>query len=171
MASLDLEDELKALKKLESMKKTLKTNLGVIQLAPPKNFVAFGNVYELPRAVKETPSELPSEGMLQYLSGFFNGDGCVRSDMTALHIGQSVQGAEVLFLFQRFFGGTISVHAPETGLHCAALHWRVSGDKARKAAEMLNRTKLSKQRQLDPFYGGLLLAERSGELPRNSLKT
>ena len=79
--------------------------------------------------------------------------------MSALTISQAVQGADALFLFQLFFGGSISVHAPETGLLCAFVRWVVYGDTARRSAQMLSRAKLGKQRQLALFARGLQRAK------------
>ena len=68
---------------------------------------------------------------------------------------QAVQGGDVLFLFQRYFGGTVRLKRPEAGTQAALLHWIVSGEKSRRAAEMLGRARLGKQRQLLAFARGL----------------
>ena len=101
------------------------------------------------------PSELPPEEMLQNLSGFFEGDGCVQSNLLELTMIRSFQGAEVLFPFQRYFGGSVGVNTAETGTESAVLQWSVSGARARRAAELLSRAKLRKQRQLLLFARGL----------------
>ena len=46
-----------------------------VRLPPPTSFNAFRQKYKLPYRVKERPFETPSEDMLEYLSGFFAGDG------------------------------------------------------------------------------------------------
>ena len=76
------------------------------------------------------PSELPPEEMLQNLSGFFEGDGCVQSNLLELTMIRSFQGAEVLFPFQRYFGGSVGVNTAETGTESAVLQWSVSGARA-----------------------------------------
>ena len=75
-----------------------------IRLPPPTSFKACGHEYKLPYSDKKTPLETPSEEMLGYLLGSFAGDGCVNSDLSRLSVGQSVPGAEVLFLFVQSFG-------------------------------------------------------------------
>ena len=119
-----------------------------IRLPPPTSFTAFGQEYQLPYSVKEKPLETPPAEMLGYLSGFFAGDGCVKSNCGGLSVGQSVQGAEVLFLFARFWGGSVGVHSTGSGTCFPALRWQVSGSKSRLAAEMLGKAQLEKQAQL-----------------------
>ena len=86
-----------------------------VRLPPPTSFSAFREECKLPYSVKERPLQTPSGEMLGYLSGFFAGHGCVRSNLEGLKMGQSVQGAEVLVLFTKFFGGSIGVHRAGTG--------------------------------------------------------
>ena len=124
----------------------LRRALKEVRLRPPMSFTAFGHDYTLPFRVKETPLQVPSKEMLAYLSGFFAGDGCVSSDLRELKVGQSVQGAAVLFLFARFFGGSIGVASTGSGTSFPVLQWQVGGSKGHRAAEMLG--KLEKQAQL-----------------------
>ena len=93
-----------------------------IRLSPPTSVFALGQQYKLPYCVKE-PLQTPSEDMLGYLSGFFAGDGCVRSDLGGLKVSQSVQGAEVLVLFAQCFGGSIGVQSTGSGTSFPALVW------------------------------------------------
>ena len=119
-----------------------------IRLQPPMSFTAFGQECKLPYSVKEMPLETPSEETLGYLSGFFAGDGCVTSNPRELKVSQFVQGAEVLFLFAMFFGGSIGLHSPGSGTGFPLLQWHVSGPKCRRAADFLSRGSLGNQRQL-----------------------
>ena len=118
-----------------------------IRLPRPTSFNAFGKEYQLPYFVKETPVETPSEDILEYLSGFFAGDGCVRSDLSGLRVNQS----EVLFLYASLFGGSIGVGNSGSGTSFPCLHWQVSGEKAQRAAELLGKAQLEKQAQLLQF--------------------
>ena len=89
-----------------------------------------------------------------YLSGFFAGDGCVRSDLSGLRVIQSSKAAEVLFLYASCFGGSRGVGNSGSGTSLPCLHWQVSGVKARRAAEMLGKAQLEKQVQLLQFVRG-----------------
>ena len=123
------------------------------RFARPTSFHAFGQEYPLPYSVTKMPLETPSEERLGYLSGFFAGDGCVKSDLSGLSVGQSVQGAEVLVLFTHSFGGSIGVQSSGSGTSFPTLHWQVSGSKSRRAAVMLGKAQLEKQAQLLQFSG------------------
>ena len=66
------------LEELKAIKGKLWRELKDIRLPPPTSFTAFGQEYKLPYSVKETSLKTPSDEMLEYLFGFFAGDGCVK---------------------------------------------------------------------------------------------
>ena len=94
----------------------------------------------------------PSQEELEYLVGFFDGDGCVsmnkKTGEAQLVIGQNVDSAEVLLQFRSLLGGSIGRHAASTGSRKAAVQWRVHGPKMKAAAETLSRVPSMKQAQL-----------------------
>ncbi|CAE7758071.1 TIF3H1 [Symbiodinium sp. CCMP2456] len=71
-----------------------------------------------------------SNGRLPYLSGFFDGDGCV------------------LMLFHESFGGSIMLQHPGLGLRKPTLRWRACGQSARRAAQLLAPRSITKRKQL-----------------------
>lgn len=114
-----------------------------------------GEAYELPlRSQKTCPSPPPlpadADDILQYLGGFFDGDGCVAGYLAhcRLVVGQSFDKAEILILFQATFGGSISRHRAGTGLRKPMIKWEISGQACRRAARLLAPYSLTKQRQL-----------------------
>ncbi|CAE7809659.1 bgs4, partial [Symbiodinium sp. CCMP2456] len=118
-----------------------------------KCFCANGRTYSLPlRAVSREPSHRPAKARLEYLAGFFDGDGCVScvTDLSGckLVVGQSYDQAEVLMLFREAFGGSISRLAGGKGLIKPVLFWQVCGDSARRAARLLALRSITKQKQL-----------------------
>ena len=106
------------------------------------SFTAFGQEYPLPYSIKGMPLESPSEEKLGYLSGFFAGNGCASSDLSRLIVSQSVQGAEVLILFAKCFGGSIGLACTGSGASLPALQWQVYGPRSRQAAIMLGKARL-----------------------------
>ena len=119
-----------------------------------KFFSSKGQTYGLPlRAESRASSDLPSEATLAYLSGFFDGDGCVSCEAKAsgccLSIGQSFDQAEVLMLFYETFGGSIVLQSSGLGLRKPMLRWTACGaQSARNAAQLLAPRSMTKQRQL-----------------------
>ena len=122
-----------------------------IRFPPPEKIVAKGQVYELPLASVE-PIRPPSQEELEYLVGFFDGDGCVslnkHTGEVQLGICQNIDSAEVLLLFRSMLGGGIGRQSASTGSHKAQVHWRVYGSKMTAAAETLSRVPSMKQAQL-----------------------
>ena len=121
-----------SVEELKEMKGKLWRELKDVRLPRPTSFTANGEEYPLPYSIKEMPPETPSEEMLGYLSGFFAGDGCVHSDRSRLSLGQSIQGAEVLLLFAKCFGGSIGLQSKGSGACLPALLWQVHGPRSRK---------------------------------------
>ena len=142
----------------------------IMSSAWPKltSFEVNGVLYPLPY-MPNRPSSGVQEGkqltsqQLQYMAGFFDGDGCV-TPVTALsgcmlHVRQSFEGAEVLLLYQAAFGGCIRLVNRGIGLRKPVLTWERFGRPARAAASILARNSIVKKRQLEiasswPEYEG-----------------
>ena len=115
-------------------------------------FKALGRTHTLPcpstsKADTDTPDPL-----LRYLAGFFDGDGCVTSDVASrscLSVGQSHRNAEILKLFQNAFGGGIYRLSPGRGLREPCLRWEITGEAAKQAAAQLARHAVVKHEQLN----------------------
>ncbi|CAJ1359295.1 unnamed protein product [Effrenium voratum] len=117
------------------------------------HFSAFGQQYQLPLSKEETRlSATTSEATIQYLSGFFDGDGCVspqRSRGTcSLVVGQVASNAEVLMRFRDVFGGAIHRASNGQGLRRPTIKWTISGPEGQKAAAALARASIVKYEQL-----------------------
>ena len=116
-------------------------------------FSASGRTYCLPlRAESRERSHRPAKARLEYLAGFFDGDGCVSCAWgmsgCMLLVAQSYDQAEVLMLFREAFRGSITRHARGVGLKKPMLQWRAYGPSARRAAELLAPHSITKQPQL-----------------------
>ena len=110
-----------------------------------------GQDIKLPLPAVE-PVRTPSQEELEYLVGFFDGDGCVtmnkQTRKVQLSIGQNVDCVEVLLRFRSLLGGSIGRHSASTGSHKAMVQWQVYGSKMTAAAETLSRIPSMKQAQL-----------------------
>ncbi|CAE7780662.1 AQR1 [Symbiodinium sp. CCMP2456] len=141
------------LQKIEAKNKDLRKLLKKFQWPRLKYFWASGRTYSLPlRAESRELSHRPANARLEYLAGFFDGDGCV-SCQTCLSgcmlvVVQSCDQAEVLMLFREELGGSISRLQEGKGLRKPMLQWRVCGDSARRAARLLAPRSITKQKQL-----------------------
>ena len=118
-----------------------------------KYFSTSGLTYSLPlRAESRGPSHRPAEARLEYLAGFFDGDGCVsfvwNLSGCRLVVWQSFDQAEVLMHFREAFGGSIGRKSEGRGLKKPMLQWLAFGDSARRAAELLAPHSITKQKQL-----------------------
>ena len=110
-----------------------------------------GETYQLPlRAVE--PQRAPNPEELEYLVGFFDGDGCVTMNRNTGHVrlqvDQNVDSADVLLQFRSYLGGNVCFLLPATGTSKAALQWQVCGSKMAQAAAALSRIPSMKQAQL-----------------------
>ena len=89
---------------------------------------------------------------LEYLVGFFDGDGCVSLNKATGHvqlvISQNVDSAEVLLHFRSLLGGSVSRHSAGTGSKKATVKWHVHGSKMIATAETLSSVPSMKQAQL-----------------------
>ena len=95
-----------------------------IRFPPLQTLTVHGKTYELPLGSVE-PLRSPSQEELEYLVGFFDGDGCVsmtkETGYIKLIIGQNVDSAEVLLHFRSLLGGSVSHQAASTGSHKAVV--------------------------------------------------
>ena len=110
-----------------------------------------GEDIELPLPPVE-PLRTPNQEELEYLVGFFDGDGCVSltkdTGKVQLQITQNIDSAEVLLHFRSVLGGSIGRQSASTGSKKAKVQWRVYGSKMSAAAETLSRIPSMKQAQL-----------------------
>ena len=141
------------LKEVRGKNKQLRVELSKSRWPELKCFSSGGQNYNLPlRAEGRDSSRLPSKAMLAYLSGFFDGDGCVSCDTKlagcSLSIGQACDQAEVLMRFYETFGGSITLQRDGLGLWKPCLRWRAYGQSARTAAQLLAPRGITKRKQL-----------------------
>ena len=139
------------LKELQSKNKNLRVQLSKSPWPDLKGFWANGQNYSLPlRAESSDSLHMPSEAMLDYLAGFFDGDGCVSCCLSGciLHVGQTFDKAEVLMLFYKSFGGSIVLQSGGGGLCKPVLRWTAHGMSARRAAQLLAPRSITKRSQL-----------------------
>ena len=141
------------LKEVQMQNKQLRAQLSKSPWPILRCFSSEGQTYSLPlRAESRDLSRLPSEPVLAYLAGFFDGDGCVRcaSGLSGcyLSIAQSFDQAEVLMLFCETFGGSITRAGSGMGLRKPLLQWVACGQSARNAAQLLVPHSITKRMQL-----------------------
>ena len=113
-------------------------------------FQAAGQTYRLPyHSTSEVDIDV-TDPVIRYLTGFFDGDGCVSSSLNRLQlcISQSHANSEVLILFQRVFGGVIYGNVQGRGLRRPCLQWRVTGGVAKDVAGKLAKHSFVKRGQL-----------------------
>ena len=130
-----------------------------IRFPPLQTLTVHGKTYELPLGSVE-PLRSPSQEELEYLVGFFDGDGCVSMNKATgcikLMIGQNVDSAEVLLHFRTLLGGSVGRHCASTGSRKAMVQWRVYGSKMTAASETLGRVPSMKQAQLTIAMRGVV---------------
>ena len=141
-----------------------------INFPPPTSFTVEGVTHDLPMKSVAPPERHPTREELEYLVGFFDGDGCVTmrsgTGEIQLSIGQSIDSAHVLLHYQELLGGGISRHRIGTGKKKATLRWQVCGSKMRYVAAMLGQIPSMKQAQLKIAGDGKIegqCRERIGE--------
>ena len=120
-------------------------------LPPITQFTASGIRFSLPlRRTARACQQLPQH-TLEYLAGFFDGDGCVFGDVKQtcmLCVDQCSSGSPVLLLFRSAFGGGIYGRGSRTGLQRPILRWTVYGKDAMHAASLLASATSCKRSQL-----------------------
>ena len=131
---------------------------GRIKFPPPTSITVEGVTHNLPMRSVGPPKRHPTREELEYLVGFFDGDGCVTmrsgNGEIQLHIGQSIDSAHVLLHYRELLGGGIGRHTSSTGKCKAMLQWQVSGSKMRHIAALLGQIPSMKQMQLKIAKGG-----------------
>ena len=140
---------------IQEKNRQLRNALAILKWPRLVSFEVNGKTYNLPYDSAATAGRLKvplPEARLRYLTGFFDGDGCVKclSNLSgcSLAVGQSVARAEVLLLFCELFGGSVVRHSTGAGLVQPAVVWQVGGNKARSAASMLQLHSITKKDQL-----------------------
>ena len=143
------------LKELQAKNNQLRAEIKALPWPRLSSFEVNGNVYPLPQKIFRKSLEIkqvPREE-LQYLAGFFDGDGCAMptSDLSGcqLFVSQSYRGAAVLYLFLTAVGGSIRNAQSGAGLHEPVLQWSVFGQQARLVASMLAPLGIVKKTQLE----------------------
>ena len=143
---------------------------GRIKFPPPTSITVEGVTHNLPVRTVGPPERHPTQEELEYLVGFFDGDGCVSMDSRTgsmrLKVSQSIGSAEVLFQYRKLLGGGISKESNGTGKQKATLQWQVSGWKMRHVAALLSQIPSMKHAQLIIAAGGNIAGprrERIGE--------
>lgn len=117
-----------------------------------ESFVIDGERFPLPLSAVDPPKDPPRKDELEYLVGFFDGDGCVtlngNTRTMSLQLGQRVTSAKVLLRFRAAFGGGIYAGCSATGFCEASLRWQIHGDKMKQAAQLMAGVPAMKQAQL-----------------------
>ena len=136
-----------------------------IRFPPVQTITVNGEDINLPLPCTE-PLRSPSQEELEYLVGFFDGDGCVsmtkETGEIQLSIGQNVDSARVLLHFRALLGGSILRQSAATGSKKAAVQWRICGSKMRDAAAALSELPSMKQAQLEiACRGRVALSDRA----------
>ena len=116
-------------------------------------FDILGRRYRLPlRAAYAHPCRHVPSRTLDYLAGFFDGDGCVTISSSRnaikLKVGQTESSSRVLLLFRNMFGGSVTRQRHTLGLRRPMLQWEVTGSGAERAAALLGTRSSCKRPQL-----------------------
>ena len=126
------------------------------------SFTEGGEVYQIPLKAAMPRAAPPTRKELEYLVGFFDGDGSVSLNgkgSVSLQVDQNIDSARVLLRFRAVFGGGIYHSNHGTGRAKAVLKWRVRAAKASAAAEVLASVPSMKQAQLEIAARGKALRE------------
>lgn len=138
-----------------------------------ESFEVDGKVYELPVRAGP-PTCRPSREELEYLGGFFDGDGCVSlcsaSGTVSLVVVQSVQRTSILLRFRDALGGGIHRDQEARGTSHACLRWQARGDTAREAASVLHWFTIMKSAQLHQVLEGKICRDRRSKVVKTLLR-
>ena len=108
-------------------------------------------VYKLPlRSVRRTSQQPLDQGELEYMSGFFDGDGSVsvNKNRPCLSISQDARRAQVLMKFRQQLGGGVYSHGIKKANQMPCLKWFAGGENGVQAAALLGSQPSMKQAQL-----------------------
>ena len=140
---------------LREKNRQLQATLASIRWPPLSSFWLNGTRYTLPLKSEtewvETDVPKVTGGELAYLSGFFDGDGCVIGDgrKFGLQVGQSIDGVATLIRLQQALGGTICRLRNGKGLQKPMLRWVLTGRRACHVANLMAPHSIVKRRQLE----------------------
>ena len=128
-----------------------------IKFPHPKSVTVEGIAYSLPLKAVGPPKQEPTQEELEYLVGFFDGDGCVamksgRGEIS-LQLVQSIDSAQVLLMFRDKLGGGIGKEKNGTGKCKAVLRWQAYSSTMHHAAVLLGRVPSMKQGELQIAAG------------------
>ncbi|CAE7673414.1 unnamed protein product [Symbiodinium sp. CCMP2456] len=154
-----------SLQVLQQRNRQLRATLAAIPWPPLVSFRLREKTYTLPLTSSgqmRDGMDAPSLQKLEYLAGFFDGDGSV-SNRCSLHVGQSVDGVAVLLLMQGAFGGSIIRCTNGKGLQKPTLVWQRFGNSARCTAGLLAPHSIVKRRQLELTAEGLPVPADKGD--------
>ena len=145
-----------------------------IKFRPVESFTVGDRTFALPLAAVGPPSSAPTREELEYLVGFFDGDGCVSmhgdTGCITISVGQNLDSAEVLARFRDIFGGGVHHQNHGTGTRKALLQWRVYGTTMQNAARLLGSLSSMKHEQLQiAARGKVAKADRSKVAQKLSL--
>lgn len=147
-----------SVERLQRLCQRLEQLQGRVKCPRLESFTVGDETFQLPMNAISTPTEPPDREELEYLVGFFDGDGSVslhkRTGSWQLQVDQNVDSAVVLLRYQRAFGGTIRRSYDATGRAKACLKWQIHGANGRQAAEWLGSIRSMKQPQLQTAQGG-----------------
>ena len=129
----------------------LRQRLRSIVLPPVKTINVDGREIRLP-VPSQGPERSPTQEELEYLVGFFTGDGCVTMNRNTgevrLQMNQNVDSVDVLMHFRRLLGGGVYREKTATGTTKQVVRWQVTGSKMTCAAAILSKFPSMKQEQL-----------------------
>ena len=141
------------LESLRLQNRELRSQIASVCWPPLTGFAAHGRIHSLPWGCPTGGQNQPNNAVLQYLSGFFDGDGCVvpASGNYGCHLRvvQSYDSPENLLLLQESLGGTVYSAGRGRGLWKPTLRWHVGGQRACHAACLLATHSITKKRQLE----------------------
>ena len=159
--------------KLQRQRDELRSVLRSMKFPPLKSFSVDGVTYGLPLKAIPPPKQMPTREELEYLCGFFDGDGCVTMDATRgyfqLIVKQSISNVHILLRFRRVFGGGVYAGDKRTGFSQTTLRY-VTGKSAAFAAGLMASVPSMKQDQLEIAASGTVEAARRSKV-KAKLKT
>ena len=149
-------------RELQRRRDELRSLLRSIKFPPIDSFTVDGVTYGLPLKAIRPPKRKPTREELEYLCGFFDGDGCVAMPATRgdfrLQVAQSINTAHILLRFRRVFGGAVYACEQRTGFSQATLQWHVTCKSAAFAAGLMASVPSMKQNQLEIAASGTVEA-------------
>ena len=162
------------LSKLQRRRDRLRGLLRRIKFPPLEWFNVDGVNYPLPLRAVPPPEQQPTREELEYLCGFFDGDGCVtmvaKTGVSYLKVVQSINNAHILLRFRHAFGGGVYVGDQRTGFSQTTLRWQVGSKSAFFVSGLMASVPSMKQDQLEVVASGNVEAVNRSKVQAN-LKT